>query len=61
MMPKISVRVGPPGTRWRHRLRSVGQRVMEMARLSRGKGEEPQEKMPGKYRELVRRRRPVQN
>jgi transposase, IS5 family len=58
---KVTALVGPPGTRLRNRLRSVGHRVMEIARLSRAKGEQQQEKMQGKYRELVRLTRQVRN
>jgi IS5 family transposase len=61
IMQKVTALVGPPGTRLRNRLRSVGDRVMEIARLSRAKGEQQQEKMQGKYRELVRLTRQVRN
>ena len=43
----------------RDRLRTIGYRVMEIARLSRSKGQEQKEKMEEKYRELVRLTRQV--
>ena len=49
------------GTRVRDRLRTIGYRVMEIARLSRSKGQEEKEKMREKYRELVRLTRQVRN
>ena len=45
----------------RDRLRTIGHRVMEIARLSRSKGQEPKEKREEKYREWVRLTRPVRN
>src|SRR5438552_2538971 len=42
-------------------LRLIGYRVMEIARLSRSKGQEEKEKMREKYRELVRLTRQVRN
>ena len=61
IMKRISDLVGQQGTRLRDRLRTVGYRVMEIARLSRSKGEERKEKMQEKYRELVRLTRQVRN
>src|SRR5437879_11096245 len=61
IMKQVSELVGEQGTRVRDRLRTIGYRVMEIARLSRCKGQEQQEKMREKYRELVRVNRQVRN
>jgi IS5 family transposase len=61
ILKPISEGVGEQGTRGRDRLRTIGYRVMEMARLSRSKGQEPKEKMQEKYREWVRLTRQVRN
>ena len=61
IMKQISALVGEPGTRLRDRLRTIGHRVMEIARLSRCKGQEQKKKMQEKYRELVRLARQVRN
>ncbi len=53
--------VGQQGTWLRDRLRTVGYRVLEIARLSRSKCQERKEKMQEKYRELVRLTRQVRN
>ena len=61
IMKQISALVGEQGTRLRDRLRTIGYRVMEIARLSRCKGQEQKKKMQEKYRELVRLTRQVRN
>ncbi|HKD03122.1 MAG TPA: ISNCY family transposase [Terriglobales bacterium] len=61
IMKQISALVGEQGTRLRDRLRTIGYRVMEIARLSRSKGQEQKERMGEKYRELVRLTRQVRN
>jgi IS5 family transposase len=61
IMKQIRDLVGEQGTRLRDRLRTIGYRVMEIARLSRSKGQEQKEKMREKYRELVRLTRQVRN
>jgi len=61
IMKQISEVVGEQGTRLRDRLRTIGYRVMEIARLSRSKGQQQKEKMEEKYRELVRWTRQVRN
>jgi len=61
LMKQISDLVGAQGTRLRDRLRTIGHRVMEIARLSRCKGQEQKTKMQEKYRELVRLARQVRN
>ena len=61
IMKQVSELVGEQGTRVRDRLRTIGYRVMEIARLSRSKGQEEKEKMREKYRELVRLTRQVRN
>ena len=61
IMQQISDLVGEQGTRLRDRLRTIGYRVMEIARLSRCKGQEQKKKMQEKYRELVRLTRQVRN
>jgi IS5 family transposase len=61
IMKQISELVGEQGTRLRDRLRTIGHRVMEIARISRGKGQEQKKKMEEKYRELVRLSRQVRN
>jgi transposase, IS5 family len=61
VMKRISKLAGERGTRVRDRLRTIGYRVMEIARLSRSKGQEQKEKMQEKYRELVRLTRQVRN
>jgi transposase, IS5 family len=61
IMKQISSLVGEQGTRLRDRLRTIGHRVMEIARLSRSKGPEQKKKMEEKYRELVRLARQVRN
>jgi transposase, IS5 family len=61
IMKQISDLVGEQGTRLRDRLRTIGHRVMEIARLSRSKGQEQKTKMQEKYRELVRLARQVRN
>src|SRR5438132_13179789 len=60
-MKQIDGLVGEQGTRLRDRLRTIGYRVMEIARLSRCKGQEQKKKMQKKYRELVRLTRQVRN
>src|SRR5215475_1768320 len=60
-MKQSSDLVGEQGTGLRDRLRTIGYRVMEIARLSRCKGQEQKKKMQEKYRELVRLARPVRN
>src|SRR5262249_28425267 len=59
IMKQISEVVGEQGTRLRDRLRTIGYRVMEIARFSRSKGQQQKEKMEEKYRELVRWTRQV--
>ena len=61
IMKQISELVGEQGTRLRDRLRTIGHRVMEIARISRGKGQEQKKKMEDKYRELVCLARQVRN
>ena len=61
IMKQISEVVGEQGTRVRDRLRTIGHRVMEIARLSRSQGQEPKEKREEKYREWVRWTRQVRN
>ena len=61
IMKKVSALVARKGTPLRDRLRSVGYRVMEIARLSRSKGQEQKQKMQDKYRELLRLARQVRN
>ena len=61
IMKQISEVVGEQGTRLRDRLRTIGYRVMEIARFSRSKGQQQKEKMEEKYRELVRWTRQVRN
>ena len=61
IMKQINDLVGEQGTRLRDRLRTIGYRVMEIARLSRCKGQEQKKKMQEKYRELVRLTRQVRN
>ena len=61
IMKQSSDLVGEQGTGLRDRLRTIGYRVMEIARLSRCKGQEQKKKMQEKYRELVRLARPVRN
>ncbi|MGH2372413.1 MAG: ISNCY family transposase, partial [bacterium] len=61
MMKKVTELVGNQGARLRDRLRSVGYRVMEIARISRSKGEQQKEKMQEKYRELLRLARQIRN
>jgi IS5 family transposase len=50
ILKQISELVGQQRTRGRDRLRTMGQRVMEIARLSRSQGQEPKEKREEKYR-----------
>src|SRR5438128_6284578 len=61
IMKQVSEVVGAEGTRLRDRLRTIGYRVMEIARLSRSKGQEDEEEMREKYREFVRLTRQVRN
>jgi transposase, IS5 family len=61
IMQQISELVGEQGTRLRDRLRTIGHRGMEIARLSRCKGQEQKKQMQEKYRELVRLARQVRN
>ena len=61
IMNKITELVGQQGTTVRNRLRTVGYRVMEIARIGRSKGKQQQEKLQEKYRVLVRLTRQVRN
>ena len=58
-MKKITALVGDAGTKLRNRMRTVGHRVMEIARASRSKGEQYEEKMKTGYRRLLQGTRQV--
>jgi IS5 family transposase len=60
-MKKITELTGKAGTRLRDRMRSIGHRVMEIARTSRSKGPQVQEKMKQGYRRLLTAARKVVN
>ncbi|MGH8631324.1 MAG: ISNCY family transposase [Burkholderiales bacterium] len=60
-MKKITAITGAVGTRLRDRMRSVGHRVIEIARASRSKGAQWEEKMKQGYRRLLRNTRQVVN
>ncbi len=61
MMKQVTALVGNKGTPLRDRLRSVGYRVMEIARISRSKGEQQKQRMQEKYQELLRLARQIRN
>ncbi len=52
-MKKITELTGKAGTKLRNRVRTIGHRVMEIARASRSQGPQAQEKMKQGYRELL--------
>jgi transposase, IS5 family len=60
-MKQITEVTGKAGTRLRNRMRSIGHRAMEIARTSRSKGGQVQEKMKQGYRKLLRTTRQVVN
>ena len=60
-MKKITELTGKVGTKLRNRMRSIGHRVMEIARTSRSKGPQAQEKMKQGYRKLLTATRRVVN
>jgi IS5 family transposase len=53
IMKSIEEEVGRVGTRVRDRLRSVGHRLIEIGRASRGRGEDAKDKQKGAYRKLM--------
>lgn len=60
-MKKVGEVVGEVGTRLRNRMRRVGYRVMEIARASRSKGAQFEQKIKQGYRRLLRSTRQVVN
>jgi IS5 family transposase len=60
-MKKITGLTGKAGTKLRNRMRSIGHRVMEIARASRHKGPQAQEKMKQGYGKLLTATRRVVN
>ena len=52
-MKKIAELTGKAGTKLRNRMRTIGHRVMEIARASRSQGPQAQEKMKQGYRKLL--------
>jgi len=60
-MQKITALTGEGGTRLRNRLRGVGRRVMQIARTSRSKGAQVEEKLKQGYRKLLTATRKVAN
>ncbi|MGH8856993.1 MAG: ISNCY family transposase [Polaromonas sp.] len=60
-MKKITALTTKAGTRLRDRMRSIGRRVMDIARTSRSKGPQVQEKMKQSYRRLLTATRQVVN
>jgi IS5 family transposase len=60
-MQKINALAGEGGTRLRNRLRSVGRKVMQIARTSRNKGKQVEEKLQQGYRHLLTATRKVVN
>jgi len=53
LMNKVTAIAGTAGTKLRNRMRSVGRRVMEIARAARIKGEKGREKLVPIYRKLL--------
>src|SRR5712664_2475311 len=60
-MKKITELTGKAGTKLRNRMRSIGHRVMEIARTSRSKGPQVQKKLKQGYRKLLTVTRKVVN
>jgi IS5 family transposase len=60
-MQKITELTGKAGTQLRNRMRSIGHRMMEIARTSRSKGPQVQEKLQQGYRKLLTATRKVVN
>ncbi len=60
-MEKITELTGKAGTRLRNRMRTIGHRVMEIARTSRSKGPRVEKKMKQGYRKLLTATRKVVN
>ncbi len=60
-MKKITEVTGEAGTRLRNRMRTIGHRAMEIARTSRSKGPQVEEKMKRGYRRLLTATRQVVN
>jgi IS5 family transposase len=60
-MKKITELTGKAGTKLRNRMRTIGHRVMEIARASRSKGPQAQEKMKQGYGKLLTATRRVVN
>jgi IS5 family transposase len=54
LMKKVTVLAGNAGTRLRDRMRSVGRRVMEIARAAPVKGDKGKEKLLPVYRKLLK-------
>ncbi len=53
LMKKVTAIVGAAGTKLRNRMRSVQRRVAEIARASRAKGDQGQQKLDPLYRKLL--------
>ena len=53
IMKSIEEEVGRTGTKVRERLRSVGHRLVEIGRASRGRGEDAKDKQKSAYRKLM--------
>ena len=60
-MRKITELTGRAGTKLRNRMRTIGHRLMEIARTSRSKGPQVQEKLKQGYRKLLTTTRKVVN
>ena len=60
-MKKITELTGRAGTKLRNRMRTIGHRVMEIARTSRSKGPQVQERLKQGYRKLLTTTRKVVN
>lgn len=60
-MKKITELTGRAGTKLRNRMRTIGHRLMEIARTSRSKGPQVQEKLKQGYRKLLTTTRKVVN
>src|SRR6266566_9395721 len=60
-MKKITELTGKAGTKLRNRMRTIGHRVMEIARTSRSKGPQVQKRLKQGYRKLLTTTRKVVN
>src|SRR5436853_4049706 len=60
-MKKITELTGRAGTKLRNRMRTIGHRVMEIARTSRSKGPQVRERLKRGYRKLLTTTRKVVN